>query len=187
MTDINDLAAIPLATVKPEALHYQGNTHRTQSKGKGRDKITSSRNGIQTPMGDIKEDVWFKAAEAIIHRDGLDDELKHMVAFSMGGLPRSFRNEYYKRALDTVLLGGYRSPLWYGFIDYNRKYHPELLGTARLVKVRTDCCGAEATFTEEWLTVEYGREHVHCPVCQAWTTYHRITGGEEVAVDASAD
>lgn len=169
---INRLADIDLKTATAEDLRWQYGTHSSESKGKGRDKVTTNRSGVQTPIGDIQIDVWVEAVKAVIHRDGLDEELEHMTGYYLKDkTPAIFQKNLEIRALDAVLSGLYKDPAWFGFIEYNEKYHTELLSGADLVVVYTDCCGAPCTFTQTWL--DLGKGYATCPKCGEWTTIHR--------------
>lgn len=172
MERINSLTDIDLKTATAEDLRWKYGTYSYESKGKGRDKVTTSRSGIQTPIGDIRIDVWVEAAKAVIHRDGLDEELEHMTGYYVKDETPAFtKKELELRALDAVLSGLYKNPAWFGFIEYNEKYHTELLTTANLVVVYTECCGAPCTFTQEWM--DMGKRNTTCPQCGEWGTIRR--------------
>lgn len=169
---INSLTGIDLKTVTAEDLHWKYGTHSSESKGKGRDKVTTSRSGVQTPIGDIEISVWVEAAKAVIHRDGLDVELEHMTGYYLKDKSPAFPNKMLEyRALRAVLDGLFKDQAWVGFIEYNEKYHPDLLAAASLVEVYTDCCGAPCTFTKAWL--ERGDKYATCPQCGEWGTIRR--------------
>ena len=57
-------------------MHYTG---RGTSHGYGRDKTTTYRSGVQTRAGDIEERVWLKEAEALVVREGGEDELAELI------------------------------------------------------------------------------------------------------------
>lgn len=169
---INSLTGIDLKTVTAEDLHWKYGTHSSESKGKGRDKVTTSRSGVQTPIGDIEISVWVEAAKAVIHRDGLDVELEHMTGYYLKDKSPASPNKMLEyRALKAVLDGLFKDQAWVGFIEYNEKYHTELLTTASLVEVYTECCGAPCTFTQKWM--DMGKRYTTCPKCGVWTTIRR--------------
>lgn len=184
---IDDISQIPLETVNAADLGKRGYLHRGKSTGTGREKITRSRQGVETNIGDIEIHVWEKAAKAAIHRDGLDEELEHLTEFYVGDVGPSLKEEYYRRAVSMVLTGAYKDPCWYGFIPYSRAYHPELLETAHLVQIVTESCQFQE-MTEEALAreAELG-DRIRCPGCGVWTTYQRITGGEEDTASGAAN
>lgn len=169
---INSLTGIDLKTVTAEDLRWKYGTYSYESKGRGRDKVTTSRPGVQTPIGDIEIGIWVEAAKAVIHRDGLDEELEHMTGYYLKDGGPAFPNKMLEyRALDAALSGLYKDPAWVGFIEYNEKYHPDLLASASLVEVYTDCCGELCTFTEARL--ERGDSYATCPKCGSWSKIRR--------------
>lgn len=178
---INDLNHIDLATVTTEDLQFKWSTATAKSTGKGYWKKTTYRTGMETRIGNIEIGVWIKAAEAVIHRDGLDEELEHMTAFyyENNETPAFTREELYRASVGSTLFSLYKDPEWFWFVPYNRKHHPELLAAAHLIEVVADCCQAQATYTEEGLT--RAGDHIHCPSCRTWTTYHRAPGTKEVS------
>ena len=95
------------------------------------EKITTYRTGIMTPLGDIEVSVWIQAAEALVEREHLQEEVEHITPYIEfpGDQQTAIRRQDLKiRALDAVLSGLYRNPEWVRFVEYNAKYHPELLG-----------------------------------------------------------
>lgn len=170
---INTLREIDLSTVTVDDLRFLRYSFSAHSTGRGYWKKVTVRNGIETRIGDIEIDVWLQAVEAVSRRDGFYEELQRMAEFSYKNneVPAFTRKELYFFAVDGTLDEIYKDPVWVWFIDYNRQFHPDLLAAANLVEIVTDCCGAKATYTEERLARE--GDHIHCPVCKAWTAYHR--------------
>lgn len=72
---IDSISGIDLAAVQPEQLCRKHGTFRCNSTGSGRDKKYSYRHGASTPIGDIEDSVWKTAAEAVVKRDGLEQEV----------------------------------------------------------------------------------------------------------------
>lgn len=121
---IDRLEEIDLETLKAEDLKWQFGTGQAISSGSGRDKRYSYRHGVQTPIGDIELSVWIRAAEYIVERDGLQEEVKHMTPYM---LYLQDRQDIYTHTLDACLSRLYCDIRWTCFIEYNEKYHPELL------------------------------------------------------------
>lgn len=76
--EINSIAQIVLDTVSVEELRIHFFTGRGESHGRGREKVTTYRTGVQTNLGDIGISVWIDAAKTVIHRNGLDDTLTRL-------------------------------------------------------------------------------------------------------------
>ena len=169
---IDSIKEINLETVTAEDLRWKYGTYTSKSKGKGRDKVTTSRSGIMTPIGDIELSIWVEAARSVVHRDGLDEELNHMTGYYLKDESPAFpKKDLVNEALSAVLSGLYKDQAWVGFIKYNQKYHPDLLAAANLVEVYSTCCGAPCTFTKAWL--ERGDKYATCPQCGEWGTIRR--------------
>lgn len=176
---IDNLEQLKLAHLKPEDLAWIYATGQGQTTGAGRNKQHSYRQGVQTPVGDIELSVWIKAAEYIVERDGLQEELEHLrpYAIDYGGGSILSKQISHASLLDMCLSAIYRNPVWVSFVPYNRQYHPELLNTTSMVEVVTDCCQIRC----EVPTVQIHTEDrsVHCPVCGRWTSF-KTCGPEKI-------
>lgn len=59
-------------------------------------------------------------------------------------------------------------------IPFNRKYRPEVLESARLVWVQTECCGVLGQITQEQLDKSTGNAlGITCPICGRCSLYKR--------------
>jgi len=121
---IDRLEEINLETLKAEDLKWQFGTGQAISSGSGRDKKYTYRHGVQTPIGDIERSVWIRAAEYVVERDGLQEEVKRMTPYM---LYHGTHMDIYTSTLDACLSRLYCNIKWVHFIEYNEKYHPELL------------------------------------------------------------
>lgn len=123
---IDRLEQIDLSTLKAEDLRLRFWTGQALSTGYGRDKKYSYRTGIETPIGDVEIGVWFKAAEYVIERDGLQNEVKRLAPYISRHNPFPQR-DIQVRILDACLSRLHCNIEWIYFTEYNEKYHPELL------------------------------------------------------------
>ena len=78
---IDSISGIDLTAVQPEQLCRKHGTFRCNSTGSGRDKKYSYRHGASTPIGDIEDSVWKTAAEAVVKRDGLEQEVTQILPY----------------------------------------------------------------------------------------------------------
>ena len=164
---IDSLQDIDLETVPAQALAQKVVSGQPRAMGTGHDKKKVYRHGAVTELGDIELSIWIRAAEYVVHREGWDEELQHMTAcFEAANLATSIQSSH-SMALDAVLSGLFRDPKWVFFIEYNRQYHPELLETAHIVTLVTDCCGYPVKFTAEQAARTIVR--THCPACGEWS------------------
>ena len=130
---IDSISGIDLAAVQPEQLCRKHGTFRCNSTGSGRDKKYSYRHGASTPIGDIEDSVWKTAAEAVVKRDGLEQEVAQILPYVSFASDTIAENRI--SAINAVFSGLYKDTLWVSFVEYNRNYHPELLTDAELVEV----------------------------------------------------
>lgn len=96
---IDSISGIDLTAVQPEQLCRKHGTFRCNSTGSGRDKKYSYRHGASTPIGDIEDSVWKTAAEAVVKRDGLEQEVTQILPY---GSSRNRSDELLKMATDPL-------------------------------------------------------------------------------------
>lgn len=167
---IDRIEQLDLTHLKADDLSWMYSTGHDITTGSCRDKKHSYRSGIQTPIGDIELSVWIKAAEYVIERDGLQEELEHLCPLIV-----FFGNSLYAKQLSHAnhlamcLSEIYRNPAWVHFVPYNEQHHPELLRSTPMVKVMMDCCNVVCSIPE----VQFHKEDqtAHCPVCGRWASF----------------
>lgn len=171
---IDSLHEIDLDTVTAEDLIWRYGTGIAVTRGEGRYKTHSYRNGVQTEIGDLELSVWIAAAEYVVKRDGLEEEAAHLQEFITRKTSRygfAWRNPSI-RALEHCIRSTCKNPALVSFIPYNREYHPGVLASAHIVRVITECCQKPGEVTEEQIAQSYdGR--VCCPICGRFSAYRR--------------
>ncbi len=167
---IDQLEQLDLPHLRAGDLRWMYSTGKGQITGSGRDKRHTYRTGIQTPIGDIELSVWIKAAEYIVERDGLHEELERLRTF-VTGFGRSLYSKQMSHAvhLDMCLSEIYRSPLWVSFVPYNEQYHPELLLSTPMVEITMNCCKTVCTVPRAQINKE--NQTAHCPTCGWWASF----------------
>ncbi|MCI9350159.1 MAG: hypothetical protein HFF83_13220 [Oscillibacter sp.] len=177
---IDSIHEIDLDTVTAEDLIWQYGTGVDVTRGEGRYKTHSYCNGVQTDIGDLELSVWIAAAEYVVKRDGLEEEAAHLQEFITRKTSRygfAWRNPRM-HALEHCIRSTCKNPAWASFIPYNQKYHPEVLASARLVRIITECCQKPGEVTEEQIAQSFdGR--VCCPICGRFSAYRRAPQEEE--------
>ena len=162
---IDKLEQLDLQQLSTGDLHWMYCTGKGLTTGSGRNKKHSYRSGIQTPIGDIEISVWIKAAEHIVERDGLQEELERLLPFAAASIGSSHSRELvHARHLDMCLSEIYRNPTWVNFIPYNERYHPELLENTLMVEVIMGCCKKVCTISKAQIHEE--NQTAPCPVCR---------------------
>ena len=76
---ITSMNGIDVATLDFKDIRWEFGVYQCVSTGSGRDKQYSSWIGVRTPMGEIKETVWYQLAEALIRRKGEQKLLGHLI------------------------------------------------------------------------------------------------------------
>ncbi len=153
--NINALSEIALASVPLSQLQHRGGTFHCAKRGE------RSRIGVQTALGDISETVWREAVEHVALRDyesWLVDALEEWsksLAFVKG------RNEARKYALELYSSRIFDNKQWVGYIEFNRKYRPDVVKDERFLTVMAECCRKPGEMTRE----RYEAAYTTCPIC----------------------
>ena len=144
---------------------------RSYSTGSGRDKKHFSRSGAATPIGDIQEDLWYQVAEHIAKREGEEWLVDALTQWDKEhNYMKESPSELRKDALQSYSHSLYDNPRWVDFIPFNRQFRPEVLETARIVTIITDCCKVPGEVTQEQIDGAQKGE-VCCPHCGRWSTF----------------
>lgn len=167
---IDQIEQLDLPHLSTANLRWMCCTGRGLTTGSGRDKKHSFRRGIQTPIGDIEFSVWVQAAEYIVDRDGLQQELERLRPFTtFFGESKNAKQLAHALHLDMCLSEIYRSPDWVSFVPYNELYHPELLRSTPMVKVTMDCCKTVCIVPKAQIHKE--NQTAHCSACGQWASF----------------
>ncbi len=97
--------------------------HSSQDK-----KAGHYRNGMMTKVGDIEQSQWIEVAERLIHEKG-DWEMFLKLKTWYKTTTAFFRNEkeLHVYSLECFVAGIHNSSEWVDYVDFNKKYRPELL------------------------------------------------------------
>lgn len=77
---INSLSGIDIPSLDSEDIRFMYGTGVSKSNGFGRYKKRSLRKGVQTQIGDIREDLWYQLAEQV---NGLHGEARLLEALEV--------------------------------------------------------------------------------------------------------
>ena len=168
---INSIDQLDMNTITMEEVRFQYGTFRPYSTGSGRDKKHFSRSGVATPIGDIREDLWYEVTEQIAKRDGelwlVDALVQWNTEHNYG---KNDPKERRRSALETYSYRSFDNPGWVLYIPFNRRYRPLVLETARLVTIVSDCCKEPKQVTQEQIDRAQA-DQISCPVCGRWNTF----------------
>lgn len=172
---INTMTQIDLDAASVEDIRWQYGTFRPYSTGSGRDKKHFSRSGVATPIGDIREDIWYQVAEHIAQRDGEQWLVDALVQWNTEhNYGKDNLKERRRDALQSYSYRIYDDPQWVLYVPFNRQYRPQVLETARLVTIVCDCCKKPGETTRAQIDrAQQGQ--VSCPHCGRWSTFRILS------------
>ena len=168
---IRSLDAIDFSTLSFEDLRWRYGVFQGTSTGSGREKKYGAWIGVETALGEIEEKVWYRAAEKLIRQKGERELLEHLERWEAEhdhtkGSPGSSR----KRALQLHISRIFDDPLWVDFVPFDRRYRPEILKTAHLVTVVSECCQRPGVVTQEQVDAARAGT-IACPCCGRWSPF----------------
>ena len=153
--NINGLSEIYLATVPLSQLQSRYGTFHSAKRGE------RSRVGVQTAIGDILDNVWREAVEHVALRDyeswlvdALEEWSKKLPFLSGRGEARKYALELYSSRI-------FDNKQWVGYIEFNRKYRPDVVKDERFLTVMAECCRKPGEMTRE----QYEAAYTTCPIC----------------------
>lgn len=168
---IRDLREIDFSKLEFEDLRWKYGTFQSVSTGSGRDKKYSSWTGVKTRIGEIEESVWYQAAERLIREKGEQELLGYLTQWcGERNTCRESVGEIRKEALQLHMDRIFVAPCWVGFVPFNRRYRPEVLRTAHLVTVVSECCQEPGVVTQEQIDAAC-EGTIACPCCGKWSHF----------------
>ena len=169
-TDQLDLGAITTADIR-----WRYGTFRPYSTGSGRDKKHFSRSGVATAICDIREDLWYQVAEHIAKRDGEEWLVDALAQWNKEhNYGKDSPSELRRDALQSYSYRIFDDPQWVLYVPFNRRYRPEVLETAQLVTIVSDCCEKPGETTRAQIDrAQQGQ--VSCPHCGRWSTFRILS------------
>lgn len=168
---IDSVEQIDLDVITFLDIHWRYGTFRPYSTGSGRDKKHFSRSGVATPIGDVQEDLWYQVAEYIAKREGEEWLVDALTQWNKEhNYMKASPSELRKDALHSYARRIFDDPQWVCYVPFNRQFRPEVLESARIVSIVTDCCGIPGSVTQaqiDW--AQHGQ--VCCPHCGRWSIF----------------
>lgn len=165
-----------------ENLRDKYGTFRSERITDGRlgEKRYRSRVGVQTEVGDIVEPLWMNLVKDLIIQSGEETLYKQLKAFLQINRGRiQEKNSLEKEALELHAARIFDNPMWVCFIPFNKKYRPEILETADLVTIITDCCNKPGKVTKQRIEWNKYYKGTDCPHCGKLSSF-RYASKEEV-------
>lgn len=177
----NSISEFDIATICFSDLRWRYATGISLSKGQGRNKEYTYRNGVMTALGDIEVGIWYKLMEQLIEREHEQWLLEALIQWEHEhNYTKDTASELRKSALQAHSSRIFDCPEWVGFVMFNKRYRPEVYAQANLVTVINECCDTHGEVTQEQIDRSFGGA-VHCPHCGRWSSYTvcTVNGKEE--------
>lgn len=167
----NSISEFNLETMSFSELAWGYATGISISKGQGRNKEYSYRNGVMTELGDIEESVWYQLMEKLIEREQEDWLLTALIQWekehNYQGLNAA---DLRKQALHLHSVRLFDCPEWVCSLPFNQRFRPEIYTQTSIVVVKTECCDLPGEVTQEQIDRAYAGT-VHCPHCGIWSKF----------------
>lgn len=168
---VDSIECVDLSVVTVADIRWQHGTFRTFSSGSGRDKKYWSRSGVQTSIGDVQEELWYRIAEHVAKRDGEGWLVDALVEWECVHNYRELKSaELREEALCSYSHRLFDNPRWVLYIPFNRKFRPQVLETAGLVTIMPNCCNIPGETTQAQIDHAY-QHQICCPHCGRWTEF----------------
>lgn len=164
-----------LADISFSDIRHRGGTGRghTEKDGQGK-KSTYYRVGVNTPIGDIEERVWYQVGEALIEREGESELFSQMKDWCKDHIPwLRTKDEIVRYAIELHVNRIFDDPEWVDFLHFNRKYRPAALEGVETQKVRTACCNLEGVIPAAQLNRAFNG-CVCCPHCGRFSAFQLV-------------
>ena len=145
-----------------------------------RRNVYGYRKGVKTDLGDLEEKDWIQLATGLILKSGEQQLQKNLLEWEQEhNYCKSSPKEMEMTALELHMARIFDDPLWVAYIPFNRKYRPEVLESARLVWVQTECCGIPGQITQEQLDQSAGNAlGITCQICGRCSQFQVCTPKE---------
>lgn len=172
---VDSITQIDLNTVTVEDMLWMYGTFQPFSTGSGRDKKHFSRSGVQTPIGDIKLSLWNEVMEYIAIRE---EEVWLVDALTKLYTERNYSKvkpaELRQEALESYSRRIFDEPQWVYFLEFNRRFRPEVLEATEMAYVICECCKKPGEIPQKQIVHAY-QEKVCCPHCGRSSRYFIVS------------
>lgn len=118
----------------PKHLTYESIRFRTHTgraflmSDRGFKKKYGYRHGVQTPIGDIEENLWYELMRELIIQNGdtvlFEQLLEWHMAIPIAGQSKKEKEQYTLRCFSHRIFDDEK---WVDYIPFNRKYRPAIL------------------------------------------------------------
>lgn len=120
--------------------------------GEGRNRVYGYRVGVQCALGDIEVSEWCQMVRDLIKRAGEENLQQHLFEYvTEHCLWLKSKKLREHKALELHAARIFDNQEWVDFIEFNRKYRPEVFRSVELVEVVPECCKKPGLMTRKRL------------------------------------
>ena len=126
---IDSIDEIPKAEITKENLKFTLRTGRSKTKKDvfRKRNITEYRDGMLTPIGDIKYNVWKSAVYLVIKQQQEQRLFNTLIEYYKNSPSPAFSKDYEARALTAYISELYNNSEWVGYEEFHLKYYSEVI------------------------------------------------------------
>lgn len=148
--------------------------------GEGRNRVCGYRNGIQCSLGDIEQKEWCKMVTEVIRHEGEQKLYQQLLQYLKD---HNYAKESIKalefNALQLHAARIFDNEAWAGFLEFNRRYRPEVAASAKLIWIVPECCKRPGEITQTMLdSNKHMDDRACCPHCGRWVRFKFYTTTE---------
>lgn len=153
-----------------EDIRWQYNIGQDTTTGSGRNKTHVYTLWVQTPSGRYPQENWVQLSEQLVEQAGEHDLFMNLRKWVREQIRFKTMDELYVYTLQLHVNRIFDNKAWVGYVEFNRKYRPEVLSCAKLIPVKSHCCEAIFEVTPEMLR----DDKVPCGTCGRFITFERM-------------
>lgn len=167
---IDNITQIAPEQITRENLRFMyGTGQEIASKNSQGVKVSRYRSGVQTKLGDIEASIWMELVEKLIDLEKEREIFEQLFEWEKDtyNIQSKTRKDLLFEAMKSYTYRIYDNKVWWDYVRFNRKYHPEVLEhDADLIAVRFACCNNECRIPVEQIRHEHEvPDTVPCPFC----------------------
>lgn len=144
--------------------------------GEGKNRVYGYRRGVQCGIGDVEQYEWIQMVKDLIAREGEQELFQQLLQYLKDhNYANESKSELEFHALQLHASRIFDNEAWVCFLEFNRKYRPEVAASAQRVWIRSECCKKPGEVTQTMLDIHKNIDNrVSCPNCGRWAHYEII-------------
>ena len=147
--------------------------------GTGQDRVYGYRSGVLCKLGDLERTEWMHLVKELISCEGEQELYQQLLQHLKDhNYAKETKSELEFNALQLHAARILDNEVWVDFLRFNRKYRPDVVTSARLVRIRPMCCKMPGEITQTILEQHKSTNTAPCPHCGRWAEYELMTTTE---------